>query len=502
MLPRVERLVELGREVGPAADLDAGLPVAAETVQARPVESDPQAEGAVAPEFRPEDEARPDADRRRGRGTRRDRQDPAVLRPFDEEVDRLVVAERVDVLEAAVEGGPVERTGRDLDPVRHDVGVDAAARLDAQLGDDGGFVGEEGRVGRLPRRVLLRGDREVAKPLRRGTARGLSAVDRLPEPREPEGRDPLEVGRDEKVPSPKGRDLVLDVQAGQEAGRLPEDPEESLEVVPLRERRRDVDGDDDLGTHLPDDVDGKVPRHAAVDEEPALPLDGREEARDRHARAEGPREVPRAEDDGLSRLDVGGDGPEGDREPVEVANGRGGPRQPADVVPELLPGDEAGRDDELSLREAQLDVDEVERVVLLAAEVAVLPGGVVGEGVLPVDASGAPRPSGPGASRSRRGRRRSTRCSSRRRSRPGSSSPRGPSGRRRARRRGLRPRRGRGRCAGAAARRTRGRDEGSCGRAGRATRTQRTREARASRRRTLTGSSEAQRIDEARAPSR
>ena len=240
-------------------------------------------------------------------------------------------------------------------------------------------------MGRFPGRVFRGRDREVAEPLRRGAARGLSPVDRLAEPGKPEGRDPLEVGGDEEVPSAEGRDLVLDVQARQEPGRLAEDPEESVEVVPFRQRGRDVDRDDDLGSHLPDHVHGQVPRHAAVDEEPALPLDRREEARDRHARAERPGEVPGAEDDDLSGLDVRRDGAVGNRETVEVAHGRGRPREPAQVVAELLARDETGGDDDLTLREPQLGVDQVERVVLLPAVVPVLPSRVVGEGVLPVD---------------------------------------------------------------------------------------------------------------------
>ena len=180
-------------------------------------------------------------------------------------------------------------------------------------------------------------------------------------------------------------DLLLDVLPGQEVAGLSQDLQEPVELVPLRQRHRDVDGDDDVGPHLPDDVDRQVARDSAVDEEPAVQLHRLQEAGNRHARADRARQVARAENDGLARLDVRGDGAKGDRKPVEVPNRPGGPRHPPEVVAELLAGDEPGGNDDLAVREAQIDADEVAGVVFLAPEGLVLPRPDVGEDALPVD---------------------------------------------------------------------------------------------------------------------
>ena len=179
--------------------------------------------------------------------------------------------------------------------------------------------------------------------------------------------------------------LLLDVLPRQEAAGLAEDFQEPVELVPRGERHRDVDCDDDVGAHLPDDVDRQVRGDSAVDEKPVVQLHRRQEAGDRHARADRARQVARAEDDGLARLEVRGDGAKGDREPIEVPDRRGGPRHPPEVVPELLAGNEPGGNDELAVREAQLDVDEVAGVVLLSPEGPVLPRRDVREDTLPVD---------------------------------------------------------------------------------------------------------------------
>jgi hypothetical protein len=240
-------------------------------------------------------------------------------------------------------------------------------------------------VRRLPGRVRLRRDGEPGESPGGGARRRLAPPDRLPEPGEIERVHLVEVGRDEDVLPAKRLDLPLDVLPGEETAGLHQDLQESVERVPLGERHRDVDGDDDLRPHLPHDIDRQVARDPAVDEEPAVQLHRRKEAGHRHARADRSRQVARAEDDGLTRLDVRGDGSEGDRKPVEVPDRRGGPRPSPEVVAEPLAGDQAGRNDELAAREAELDVDQVAGVVLLAPERAVLPRRDVGERAFPVD---------------------------------------------------------------------------------------------------------------------
>ena len=301
----------------------------------------------------------------------------------DVEVDGLVVAELVEAGEIALEDRPVHLPRLRVDAALEEARVHAGRRFDADLLDDG----VDTRVA-LPleeRRVLGLGDAEARERLAHRVRR-LEALRRgLRELLEVQRRDLFEVRRDEDVAVLRERrDLLLDVEPGQETRGLAGDREEARDLVALLERRRDVDRDHDVGAHLTDDVDGHVVHRAAVREELPVPFDRVEEPGDRHARPDGPRELPLREHDLPARHDVRRDAAEGDPEPVEVPDVRRRKRQAPEEVVELLPGDEALREDELSLVEPELGLDEVELVVLLLAVRLVLaPLGVV-QRIVPV----------------------------------------------------------------------------------------------------------------------
>ena len=59
----------------------------------------------------------------------------------------------------------------------------------------------------------------------------------------------------------------------------------------------DVDGNHAVGAHLPDDVGGDVVHGAAVDQQPAVVLDRREDQRQRHRRPHRGRELAAIEHD-------------------------------------------------------------------------------------------------------------------------------------------------------------------------------------------------------------
>jgi hypothetical protein len=96
-----------------------------------------EAERALARELGTEVEAGPDPARRGNRRTRGDREDPA-LPPLDEEVDRLVAAEPLDLLETSIKRIPVEEPGAEIDRMRQDTGLGGVGGLDSDLRDVGG----------------------------------------------------------------------------------------------------------------------------------------------------------------------------------------------------------------------------------------------------------------------------------------------------------------------------------------------------------------------------
>ncbi len=87
----------------------------------------------------------------------------------------------------------------------------------------------------------------------------------------------------------------------------------------------------------------------------------------------------------LAVLDVRGDGPIGNRQLVEVAHGAHVEREAAQGLSELLTLDESLGQDELAVLEPERKAHEERLIVLLAPEGHFLPGGAIGERVLPVD---------------------------------------------------------------------------------------------------------------------
>jgi len=84
------------------------------------------------------------------------------------------------------------------------------------------------------------------------------------------------------------------------------------------EPRADIDDDDDIRAHLPRDIDGQVVGDAAVHQQSAVDFDRREEGGNRHAGAERADQFSLVQNDGLAGFNVGGDGPEGNVEFVEI----------------------------------------------------------------------------------------------------------------------------------------------------------------------------------------
>ena len=208
---------------------------------------------------------------------------------------------------------------------------------------------------RPPGRVLLLGHGEGRKSIRDEAGRRFTQRDRFGYAREVGGTDVAHRHVDADVAFRQGlelRDLVgfeHHVHAArQQLGGLDQ---------PLRRSGRldQVHDDHDVRAGLTCDVDGNVTDHSAVGEDVSITGDWRERPGYRHARAHGGGQVTALEDDHLAGDQVGCNGPERNRQLVEIRHhARAGHVAAKQVVDGARVGQPAGCDD-LALLETQLD---------------------------------------------------------------------------------------------------------------------------------------------------
>ncbi len=135
----------------------------------------------------------------------------------------------------------------------------------------------------------------------------------------------------------------LDLAPGEDVEGLGEDAGDRIGPLASGERLAEVDGDHDLGAHRARGVDRQVGDHAAVDQQPAVALDRREQAGHRHAGAQRAGEVATVEHHRLAVGGVGGDRAEGQRQAVEVVDADGAQGEQAQLGAEPVAADHARR---------------------------------------------------------------------------------------------------------------------------------------------------------------
>ena len=162
------------------------------------------------------------------------------------------------------------------------------------------------------------------------------------------------------------------VLLGQDVDHLRRHAEDVVDRFARRQRRADVDGDDDICTHRAGDVDREVVRQAAVDEQQLADLGRRDRARHRHAGAHRRWQLALPEDDRLAGDEIGRDRAIGNRQLVEVEV-PGPQRQPAQHDLEADAGDRALLQRDAAPVEAGFDVEQRCAVVELAPDRLVLP---------------------------------------------------------------------------------------------------------------------------------
>jgi hypothetical protein len=258
----------------------------------------------------------------------------------------------------------------------------------------------------LPARVVVRVHREAAQAwdLRR---RGRFALrNRLAEPPEIGAREAGQRRPDQHVAvAQRFVEHGLRTLRHQRRDHLQRHVDRRVELGLGQQRLGRIDDDErHVGVHRAQHVDGHVVDDAAVDHELAVHADRREHRGHRHAGAHRERDVARAEHDGLALADVGADAAERDGQVVERFDLPRGQREAAQQQQHLLPldqtawqvesfddlpipfrcvGTDIGKGEAVVF--AELEVDEVAEVLLLAPHRQVDARGVVGEHVAPRD---------------------------------------------------------------------------------------------------------------------
>ena len=140
--------------------------------------------------------------------------------------------------------------------------------------------------------------------------------------------------------------------------------------------------------HAPDRpqlVHRHVVGDAAIHQQPLADAHRRERARHRHAGADRDREVAIGEHHLLAADDVGGDRAERDRQRIEIRVAPGRQGQPAQQQHQLLPAHQAGGDAHPAIAVADLQLQQVAEILVLAIHRQFAAWRVVDEHVRPVD---------------------------------------------------------------------------------------------------------------------
>ena len=147
----------------------------------------------------------------------------------------------------------------------------------------------------------------------------------------------------------------------------------------------DVGNDQDIGIHRPRDVDGQVLGEAPVHQQTPLVIDRREHPGCRYACPHGDGQVALVQQDGASRLQIGGHRPERRRETIEIGAVAERQRQLAQGLLQFLALDESLGQKNLPVLQAQRQSHQEIPIILLAPERQIATRRRIAERLLPID---------------------------------------------------------------------------------------------------------------------
>ena len=256
-------------------------------------------------------------------------------------------------------------------------GVRAHEFDDRQLRRAGAARSEVVAIVRFAQRQLRERRRRTARRFFAGTQRLRHAAE-IGRGKTSERRIEHDVGRQQLLA------LLERATADQDREGLVGHFERRSQLIAQVQREAHVDHDQHVDAHRTRRVDRQILDQAAVDEQPALALRGREHARRRHARAHRRDEVAGIHHDRLAGFEIRRDGAKRNRQTVEALDLRDRQRRIAQHLFELLPLHQAGRQHEPRLLHAEREAHQEVALVLLAAEAELLARRAIAKRVLPV----------------------------------------------------------------------------------------------------------------------
>ena len=180
------------------------------------------------------------------------------------------------------------------------------------------------RLGRAPRGPIRDPvtvhQRQPAQDIAGRNRRGRAGLHCLDDPIEARAAEIAHVGQQQHILLVQHFDLPFRVAPGQKIAELVGDRQKRIQFLALIERCADIHRDDHVGAHCTRDTDRKIVGNAAVDKQMIADLDRSKNRGDRHAGVDRLSQHATAEHDLLAGHDIRRDGPERNRQQVEIAH--------------------------------------------------------------------------------------------------------------------------------------------------------------------------------------
>ena len=160
-----------------------------------------------------------------------------------------------------------------------------------------------------------------------------------------------------------------------------------LQFLHRVERELDIDRDNDVNVHRPDDVDRQVADKPAINQQAIVELHRCQDARDRHAGTYCKCQIAPTHHVRVAGFKIRCDGAKWDRQLIEVLYVGHGQCQLAQYQVELLALNDAERQLECAALQSDIEIDRELLLVLLTPEAKIATFGFVGQAIDPVRGS-------------------------------------------------------------------------------------------------------------------
>ena len=194
-----------------------------------------------------------------------------------------------------------------------------------------------------------------------------------------------QIGLDQNILRTQAGALAVGVLAHQDRQHLIGNGQRGIERGARLQREAHIGHDKDVRMHRPRHADGQILRQAAVDQQPAVQFDRREYAGRRHAGAHRDRQIALVEQHRLAGFQIGRHRAKRGRQQIEIGAVAERQGQLAQRLLQLLALNEALRQQDLAVLEAERQPHQKIAVVLLAPEGQIPARRRIAKRLLPVD---------------------------------------------------------------------------------------------------------------------